>query len=134
MSGKLFQPDKDFRVGSLTDELVGAVLSLCGKDDTHNPIFPKRFYDGAGNWVPYIIGTATEIHRSVIIANQTQGGEGRAELQRNAMRNLVLLNHQLRISREKGWISDKQLSGVLTLSNACYFKIKSWYMSDQKLK
>lgn len=132
MREKSYQHDKDFRLGNMADDLVDLVLSLCNKDEKHTPVYPERYYSGDGNWVPHIVRTTLSIHENIILANQLRVSQQRCDMQKEAMRKLVYLNHLARISRKKGWISDKQMKAWTDLSCAVYFKTKAWYDNDQK--
>ena len=115
----------DFRIGNLADDLLCLTLELCGKDTAHTPRFPARFYDSL---VKTIIGAALEIHEDVFLANEDReiGYGERRRLKARAEAKCVHLNHLIRVSEERGWISEKQCERWQGLVTNLRWMIYNW--------
>ena len=120
---------KDFRIGNLADDLLTATLDLCGKDEAHTPRFPQRFYESL---VTRIIDVALDIHENVYLANEDRGLSAcdRHECKCRAEAKCVQLNHLIRVSCRKGWISDKQRERWQSMATTLRWMIYNW----QKVK
>lgn len=118
-----------FDLANKVDALLEHTLTMCGKADDGRPRFPRVLYDG---YVSEILRTATLIHHDIIMANETARGATRLALQKEAAGNCVVLNHLIRVSTYKGWISEKQRDTWQKLVTAIKWKIVYWIKSDEK--
>lgn len=118
---------KEFVLANMADDLVDLTLQLCGKVEDRTPRFPRLFY---GNYVNRLINKACNIQEYIIEANEFPKGEIRKELQIKARAECVSLNHLIRISWQKGWISEKQRDTWQKLTVAIKFSIIRWISSD----
>ena len=112
-----------FHLANMVDELVELTLTLCGKDENKTLRFPKAFYD---SYVSYIVSSAMEIQKAVILANESRDVNLRLKLQNNAESYCVLLNHQIRVAWSKGWISEKQRDRWQSLTTSIKWTIRRW--------
>jgi len=116
---------KEFRIGNLADDLLAVTLDLCGKDAAHTPRFPQRFYESL---VTKIINAALEIHENVFLANEDRGLAGceRRKFKSRAEAKCVQLNHLIRVSCTRGWISDKQRERWQGMTTTLRWMIYNW--------
>lgn len=122
---------RDFALADMADDLLLLTLDMCDRDGK-KPRTPKRLHRSLAD---RIVLTACAIQEAVILANETElktGRAQRAEYQAEAMRRCVVLKHQARILRERGYISDKQYERWQKLCVSVYWKIYAWAKSDSK--
>lgn len=114
----------------MADDLLEITLTLCGKDEEHNPRFPKNFYS---SYVNRIISTSLDIQELIILANEDRSlsRNERYTMQCRARSKCIYLNHLIRVAWEKGWISDKQQLRWQSLTTNIYWKIKNWIDSTK---
>lgn len=133
MSGKerLYPKEpKEFLLAQMVDDLLEITLEMCGKDEKKTLRFPKLFYDG---YVSCIITSAVTIQKNVIMANEIARGETRKNMQKEAAANCVWMNHLIRVSTNKGWISEKQRDRWQRLVTSVKWSIVNWMKSDEKI-
>lgn len=121
--------DKAFKLGNMADDLLCLTLDLCGRDDNHNPRFPLMFYPSL---VTQIVNVTLEIQQSVILANEEYFGVERLNAQKKTAARCKLLNHLIRVMKERGYISDKQRDRWQSLVTSIYWACKRWITSDTK--
>ena len=121
----------EFAICNLADDLLLLTLDMCDRKSA-KPRLPKRLHRSLAD---RIILTASAVHEAVILANETDLSTSRADraaYQREAMRRLVVLKHQARILRARGYISDKQRDRWQQLTVSLYWKIYAWARADAK--
>lgn len=117
-------------MGNLADDLLELTLTMCGKDESKTPRFPRALYTG---YVDQLLLAVVNIHKDVITANEmVVGGEKRLAAQQEAAVLCVWVNHMIRAASNKGWISEKQRDRWQGLVSALKFKIVKWMESDQR--
>lgn len=127
----MFPSEKEFLLGNKADELLKLTLEMCGKDESKTLRFPKVYYE---SYVSQIIGAAAVINRNIIMANEMERGEERTNLQKEAKRYCVWLNHLIRICADFGWISIKQRDRWQKLATGIKWGLMNWIKSDEKIK
>lgn len=120
---------KDFALGNMADDLLELTLTMCGKNEKKTPRFPVLLYNG---YVSEILGAAATIHKDIIMANEMRLGENRIAKQQEAAATCVWLNHLIRASTNKGWISEQQRDRWQSLVSAIKFKTINWMQADKK--
>lgn len=119
---------KAFELGNMCDDLVELTIEICGKDEDKCPRFPKWSY---ATLVERIMNTALDIQEQIIEANEYRLGETRAASQKMAAAKCVYLNHLVRLTWQRGYISQKQHDRWSRLITNIKWKTVNWFKSDQ---
>lgn len=97
-------------------------MTYCGKNEHKTLLYPKRFYD---NFVNRIMNTMLDIVDDVILGN----GYNRESIQQNnfedALDKCILLNHYIRVSEKKGYLTTRQRDLWVEKVNDVYVALKS---------
>ena len=106
----------------MADDLVMLSIEMCGKkgDTPRFPAYLKNSY------VDIIMRTTLKIQESVFVAHESRDPAQRRSLQNDAQARCVYLNHLIRISYEKKWISDKQRDRWQKLATSLRWAIRKW--------
>ena len=96
---------REFGLITKVGKMLEITLELCNKDEDKTPRYPERLYNG---YVSKMIEISVSIQGNIIVANEMERGAERTEMQKEASRNCLWLNHLIRIAYKKNWISEKQ--------------------------
>lgn len=112
----------NFQIGQMVDDLVEITIDLCVKKHDKEYRFPYKIYN---TYVDRIMNTILDIQQDIFIANGLRS-EKREQLRQDAYTKCIYVLHLMRISNNKGWISDKQYERWTKLTVNLKYKIKNW--------